>query len=205
MAEDPRQRYDLRMLVYGVIGSALVFLVYDVASSVVENTPIQHILAKLFAFSLAIMAGGIAIRIFPALHRMSNRSATIVLAILGVISIVLLVMFQSGVLNNITIKTDWPSYAGSETITISGKVNPIVPNEKVSILILYPDGRIYNSTTVSLIGDSAVYEYKFNIEPSGHGSTNIFRVGGMYAEHATWTSFEYDDSKFPSSQLSPKS
>lgn len=202
MAEEER-RYDLRLILYGVIGSALVFLVYDVASSIVEKDPIQHILAKMFAFPLAVMVGGLAVRIFPMLHSMSNRNTAIIFAILGVISIVLFVIFQIGILNNITIKTDWPSYADSETITVSGKVNQILPNEKVSILILYPDGTIYNSTSVSLIDNSNFYEYKFNIKPLGHGTKNVFKIGAMYAGNAIWTSFEYEDNKFPNSSLSP--
>lgn len=200
---ETEKKSDLRLVAYGVIASALVFLVYDVVSSIVEGKPVQEIFAKMFAFPLAVIVGGVAVRLLPKLHSMSNRNANIVFAILGGFSIVLFIIFQTGNLNDITIKTDWSSYVGSATITVSGKVNPVVPNEKVAILILYPNGNIYNSTTISLIDNSNSYEYKFNIKPLGHGVMDVFKIGAMYAKKQVFTSFEYEDNRFPSLTLSP--
>lgn len=200
---EEEKKSDLRLILYGVVASALVFLVYDVASSIVEKDPIQHILAKMFAFPLAVMMGGLAIKLFPKIHSMSNRNTYIIFAILGGISIMLFIIFQAGISSNITIKTDWSSYAGSAIITASGNVNPVVPNEKVSILILYPNGEVYNSTTISLIDNSNFYEYKFNIKSLGHGVKNVFTIKTMYDGKQASTSFEYEDNRFPSLSLSP--
>lgn len=200
---DEEKKSDLRLVAYGVIASALVFLVYDVMSSIVEGKPIQEIFAKMFAFPLAVIVGGIAVRLLPKLHSMSNRNASIVFAILGGISIVLFIIFQTGMLSDITIKTDWSSYVGSATITVSGRVNPVVPNEKVSIWIIYPNGETYNSTTISLMDNSNYYEYKFNIKSQSHVVNGVWKVGALYTGQKTFASFEYEDKIFPSLTLSP--
>lgn len=98
---------------------------------------------------------------------------------------------------NITIKTDWPSYADWSTITVSGKVNPIQPHEKVTIQVSYPDGGLYNSSQIPLIDDSNLYSYQFTINPMKQG-TYDFTIHATYAGKTASTTFEFMETRYPS-------
>lgn len=118
---------------------------------------------------------------------------------IGIMMAILLVSTS----NQITVKTDWPSYAGSGTISVSGEVNPKLSNEQVLIQIFYPNGELYNSTKVSLIDNSNLYSYQFDIKPLGYGTTNTFTVKATYDGKTTSTSFEYRDNRSPGMTLLP--
>ena len=105
--------------------------------------------------------------------------------------------------NQITVKTDWSSYAGSETISVSGEVNPKLSNEQILLQIFYPNGELYNSAKVSLIDNSNLYSYQFNIKPLGYGTTDVFSVKATYDGKTTSTSFEYRDNRSPGLALLP--
>jgi hypothetical protein len=98
---------------------------------------------------------------------------------------------------NVTIKTDWPSYAGSPTITVSGKVEPIQPHEKIMIQVFYPDGGLYNSSQISLIDDSNLYSYEFTIDPMKQGIYD-FTIHATYAGKTASTTFEFTETRYPS-------
>ncbi len=98
---------------------------------------------------------------------------------------------------NVTIKTDWPSYAGWPTITVSGKVESIQPHEKVMIQVFYPDGGLYNSSQIPLIDDSNLYSYQFTINPMKQG-TYDFTVHATYTGKTASTTFEFTETRFPS-------
>jgi hypothetical protein len=98
---------------------------------------------------------------------------------------------------NVTIKTDWPSYAGWPTITVSGKVEPIQSHEKVLIQVFHSDGGLYNSSQVPLINDSNLYSYQFTIDPMKQG-TYDFTVQATYAGKTASTTFEFTETRFPS-------
>lgn len=118
---------------------------------------------------------------------------------IGVLITILLVLTS----NQITIKTDWSSYANSETISVSGQVNPVLSNEKVLIQAFYQNGELYNSTNISLIDNSNLYAYQFNIKPLGYGTTNIFTVKATYDGNIASTSFDYRDNRYPGLALLP--
>jgi hypothetical protein len=99
--------------------------------------------------------------------------------------------------SNVTIKTDWPSYAGWSTITVSGKVNPIQPHEKVMIQVFYADGALYNSSQIQLIDDSNLYSFQFTINPIKQG-TYDFTIHATYAGKTASTTFEFTETRYPS-------
>jgi len=133
---------------------------------------------------------------------MKTLHLSIIVSILSGIGILIaiLLVFTS---NHITIKTDWSSYANSETISVSGQVNHVLSNEKVWIQVFYPNGELYNSTKVSLIDNSNLYACQFNIKPLGYGTTNIFTVKATYDGNTASTSFDYRDNRYPGLTLRP--
>lgn len=100
----------------------------------------------------------------------------------------------------ITIKTDWPSYSGSSVITVSGKVEPIQSQEKVSIQVFYPSGKLYNSSQIQLIDDSNLYSYKFTVDPMNQGTYN-FVIHATYAGKAASTTFEFIETRYAPSMI----
>src|SRR5574337_1208881 len=129
--------------------------------------------------------------------------AIIVSTVSGIAILMMILLFFTP--NQITIKTDWSSYAGSEPISVSGEVNPVLPNEKILIEVFYQNGELYNSTTVSLIDNSNLYAYKFNIKPLGYGTADVFTIMATYNEKTASTSFEYKDNRSPGISLLPSS
>ena len=103
--------------------------------------------------------------------KMKTLHISIIASLVSGIGVLIVILLVST--DQITIKTDWSSYAGSETISVSGQVNPVLSNEKVLIQVFYPNGELYNSTKVSLIDNSNLYACQFNIKPLGYGTTNM--------------------------------
>lgn len=199
MAETDEKR-EFRMMFYGVLCSTLVFLIYEVGISLSEHDVIKADV-KLIVFIIAIFVTLPFAKALQKIHSMKMEHVLIISVVVAVGATLAYVVFIADTPKPITITTDWSSYVGSAIIRASGEVNPIVPNEKVSIIILYQDGEVYNMTSVSLVGNT--YEYKFSIKPIGYGVKNVFKIGAMYAGNSTFASFEYEDNRFPSSSLSP--
>ncbi|HJT10012.1 MAG TPA: hypothetical protein VJ771_04440 [Candidatus Nitrosotalea sp.] len=133
---------------------------------------------------------------------MKTLHLTIIVGIVLGIGVLIAILLASNP-NQITIKTDWSSYAGSETVSVSGEVNPVLPNEKLLIQVFYPNGELYNSTRISLIDNSNFYAYQFNIGSLGYGTTDIFTVKATYNGKTATTSFEYRDNRNPGLALLP--
>lgn len=100
--------------------------------------------------------------------------------------------------SGITIKTDWPSYSGGSAITVSGKVEPIQSQERVLIQVFYPNGKLYNSSRIQLIGDSNLYSYQFTVDPMNQGTYN-FVIHATYAGKTASTTFEFIETRYPPS------
>ena len=127
------------------------------------------------------------------LHYSLIISAISVLAIIG---IMISITDHPG----ITIKTDWPSYSGGSVITVSGKVEPIQSQEKVSIQVFYPDGKLYSSSQIQLIDDSNLYSYQFTVDPMNQGTYN-FVIHATYAGKTVSTTFEVIETRNPPSMI----
>src|SRR5947209_2379210 len=90
---------------------------------------------------------------------------------------------------SVTVYTDKPSYSYGDNYTISGKVNPVVPNHVISIVILSPN--YPHPASVSLVPNSdGSYLYtlplKFNDVLAGN-----FTVIAQYAGAKNQTTFSY--------------
>lgn len=196
------EQENIRIVGYSVLGSALVFLIYDIVPFIVKNDFVTAT-EKILAFLIAILLGMLFIRAIPMIRNLSPLNYYVIIIVILVIGVILVGVLYVDFLKHITIKAEMSNYAGSESVTISGEVNPPQPNEKVLIQIFYPNGELYNSTKVSFIDDSNLYEYKLNMPSLGHGVTDVFTIKASYAGYEKSTSFEYTDNKYPSSTISP--
>lgn len=127
------------------------------------------------------------------LHYSIIISAITVLVIIGII---VSIIGHPG----ITIKTDWPSYSGGSVITVSGKVESIQPQEKVSIQVFYPSGKLYNSSQIQLIDGSNLYSYQFTVNPIDRGTYN-FVIHATYAGNTASTTFKFIETRYPPSMF----
>src|SRR5574337_1277636 len=91
---------------------------------------------------------------------------------------------------SITVHTDKPSYSYGDTYTISGRVNPVVPHQVVSIVILsinYPHPASL-TTTPNLDGN---YSYTLPLTIKDVSSGN-FTVIAQYGLAKNQTTFSYN-------------
>lgn len=77
MANDV-DRKDLRVIGLSVLGSAIVFLIYDIIPLVVENDPKHSIIVKMIAFTVAIIVGGIFIKLIPKIQQLRPLHLSII-------------------------------------------------------------------------------------------------------------------------------
>ena len=80
---------------------------------------------------------------------------------------------------NLTVKTDWPEYVGSEPITVSGKVSPLPLGGHIIISITNPEG------TGAFTGETNVNStgfYSLTLTPSGPPNwiTGGYMVDAIY-------------------------
>lgn len=118
------------------------------------------------------------------------------ISVLVIIGIIVSIIDHPG----ITIKTDWPSYSGGSVITVSGEVESIQPQEKISIQVFYPNGKLYNSSQIQLIDGSNLYSYQFTVNPIDRGTYN-FVMHATYAGKMASTTFEVIETRNPPSMI----
>ena len=171
---------ELSLIGYGILGSAIVFLVYDVIHNILENGGLTNdVTYRLIAFVLAIFAGLLFTKMVPKIKQIKIEYLLIVVVV--VCGIAVGDGFYLVSLHLVTIKADWSTYEGSGIIAVSGTVNSVLPNEKVLIQVFYPNGTLYNSTKVLPLNNSHVYVYNFSIKPLDYYATNVFTINATYA------------------------
>ncbi len=173
------KKNELSVVGYGIIGGAIVFLVYDVMHNLLENGGLtKDVTYRLIAFVLAIFAGLLFTKMIPKIKQIKIEYLLIVIVVMCGIAIG--DGFYLVSLHLVTIKSEWSTYAGSGIIAVSGTVKSVLPNEKVLIQVFYPNGTLYNSTKVSPINNSDVYVYNFSIKPQDYYITNVFTINATY-------------------------
>lgn len=70
---------DIRLVGYGILGSAIVALIYDIVPIWAEKGLVPDITLRMFAFSGAIVVGILSILIFPKIKRMRKSSFSIII------------------------------------------------------------------------------------------------------------------------------
>lgn len=120
--------------------------------------------------------------------------------IISAISVLVIIGMMISTIDHpgITIKTDWPSYSGGSTITVSGKVDSIQSQEKVLIQVFYPNGKLYNSSQIPLIENSNLYSYQFTVDTMYQGTYN-FVIHATYTGKTASTTFEVIETRYPPS------
>lgn len=91
---------------------------------------------------------------------------------------------------SITVHADKPSYSYGDTYTISGKVNPVIPNQIVSIVILSPNYPHPSSLSATPNSDGN-YSYTLPLTIKDVSSGN-FTVIAQYGISKNQTTFSYN-------------
>lgn len=65
------------------------------------------------------------------------------------------------VIQGLTIKSDKPSYFVGQTITVSGKVVAVVPNQKVTVTFIDPNGYQYDINKFATVAPGGTYSLQF--------------------------------------------
>lgn len=78
---------DIRIVGYGVLGSAIVFLIYDIVPLMMPTGIFPDVVLKMIAFSCAIVVGALSLKLFPKIKQLQNRHFIILVGTLCTIII----------------------------------------------------------------------------------------------------------------------
>ena len=118
-------------------------------------------------------------------------SISIILAAFLVASLVILphYVYSESLQESLTVSTDKTSYHYGDTYTISGKVNPVIPNQMISIEILHPNYPNLGLISITPAPDGS-YSYTLPLT-SKEIPTGNFTIIASYAGAKNQTRFSY--------------
>ncbi len=93
--------------------------------------------------------------------------------------------------SEVSVRTDKSSYNAGDTMKISGRVSPVMPNEPVRVEVLDSDKKPYASETVK-VDTTGLFACKLKIRPEVEGS---FKIKAFYDDASADGSFDVNNPK----------